>query len=154
MFTLSAYACFILLLVFIPSNGCLAPLFPVRSAGDAPSWVERDGGTEANRGEFVSLERKVNTRMARRRIPQGPQLNRVLARAHELAEQVRETAERVHQEAQEARRLIQIARQQAERGWELSRAGREEARAAVASIKWSIDIAGNGKRRASGRDGN
>jgi len=111
MFTLSAYACFILLLVFIPSNGCLAPLFPVRSAGDAPSWVERDGGTEANRGEFVSLERKVNTRMARRRIPQGPQLNRVLARAHELAEQVRETAERVHQEAKEAHRLTELARQ-------------------------------------------
>ena len=93
--------------------------------------------------------------MARQRLSsQESSLKRVLARAQELAEQVRETAERVHQEAQEARRLIQIARQQAERGWELSRAGREEARAAVASIKWSIDTAGNGKRRPSGGDEN
>ena len=100
------------------------------------------------------MERKVNTRMARRRIPQGPQLNRVLARAHELAEQVRETAERVHQEAKEAHRLTELARQQAERGRELSKARREEARAVVESIKWSVDTAGNGERRASGRDEN
>ena len=97
------------------------------------------------------MERKVNTRMARRRIPQGPQLNRVLARAHELAEQVRETAERVHQEAKEAHRLTELARQQAERGRELSKAGREEAREVVNSVKWSVDT-GNGKRRVSSGD--
>ena len=90
--------------------------------------------------------------MARRRIPQGPQLNRVLARAHELAEQVRETAERVHQEAKEAHRLTELARQQAERGRELSKAGREEAREVVNSVKWSVDTAGNGKRRVSSGD--
>ena len=100
----------------------------------------------------MSLERKVNTRMARRRIPQGPQLNRVLARAHELAEQVRETAERVHQEAKEAHRLTELARQQAERGRELSKAGREEAHEVVNSVKWSVDTAGNGKSRASSGD--
>jgi hypothetical protein len=36
----------------------------------------------------------------------------------------------------------------------LSKAGREEARAVVESIKWSVDTAGNGERRASGRDEN
>ena len=89
-----------------------------------------------------------------RRSPEEPLLNRVLARARELAEQVRATAERVHQEAQEARRLTEIARRQAERGRELSRAGREEAREVANSIKWSIDTAGNGKLRPSGKDKN
>ena len=88
----------------------------------------------------------------RRRSPQDPLLKRVLARAQELAEQVRETAERVHQEAKEAHRLTELARHQAERGRELSKAGREEAREVVNSVKWSLDTAGNGKRRASGND--
>jgi hypothetical protein len=88
----------------------------------------------------------------RRRSPDEPVLNRVLARARELAEQVRTTAERVHQEAEEARRLTEIARRQAERGRELSEAGREEAREVVNSIKWGIDTTGNGKLRPSGKD--
>jgi hypothetical protein len=79
-----------------------------------------------------------------RRSPEEPVLNRVFARARELAEEVRETAERVHQEAQEARRLTEIARRHAERGRELSRAGREEAREVANSTKWSIDTAGKG----------
>jgi hypothetical protein len=86
--------------------------------------------------------------MARqRRSPEEPLLNRVLARTRELSQEVRETSERVHRQATEARRLTEIARQQAERGRELSAAGREEAREVVNSIKWSIDTAGNGKRR-------
>jgi len=87
----------------------------------------------------------------RRRSRPQPLLNRVLARARELAEQVRETAERVHQEAKEAHRLTELARQQAERGRELSKAGREEAREVVNSVRWSVDTA-DGKRRASGKD--
>jgi hypothetical protein len=87
--------------------------------------------------------------MAKGRSPEELLLNRVLARARELAEQVRATAERVHQEAQEARRLTEIARKQAERGRELSEAGREEAREVINSIKWSIDTSWNDKRRAS-----
>ena len=79
-----------------------------------------------------------------RRSPEETSLNRILARARELAEQVRATAERVHQEAQEARRLTEIARSQAERGRELS-ASREKAREVVNSIKWSIDTARDGK---------
>jgi hypothetical protein len=71
-----------------------------------------------------------------------------------LSAEVRETAERVHQEAQEARRLTEIARRQSERGRELSKAGREEAREVVDSIKWSIDITGNSKRHAPGKDDN
>jgi hypothetical protein len=89
-----------------------------------------------------------------RRSPEEPLLNRVLARTRELVQEVRETSERVHQQAKEARRLTEIARQQAERGRELSEAGREEAREVVNSIKWSIDTAGNGKRRPSGKDEN
>jgi hypothetical protein len=86
--------------------------------------------------------------MARQqRSPEEPLLNRVLARTRELAHEVRETSERVHHQAKEARRLTEIARQQAERGRELSEAGRQEAREVVNSIKWSIDTAGNGKRR-------
>ena len=87
----------------------------------------------------------------RRRSPQGPLRNRVLARAQELAKQVRETAERVHREVQEAHRLTELARREVERGRELSKPGQEEASAVVDSIKWSIDT-GNGKRRASGND--
>ena len=82
----------------------------------------------------------------RRRSRPEPPLNRVLARARELAEQVRETAERVHQKAREAHRLTELAREQVERGRELSKSGREEARAVVDSIKWSIDTNTNGKR--------
>ena len=98
------------------------------------------------------LGTKGKYQMARHRISQGPLLNHVLARARELTEQVRETAERVHQEAKEAHRLIELARQQTERGRELAKSGREEARAVVDSIKWSVDTAGNGKRRASGNE--
>ena len=82
---------------------------------------------------------------------EGRRLNRLLARAQELADQVRETAERVRQQAQEAHRLTGIARQQAERGWELSKAGREEARAVADWLKWQVDTATNGKHRASGK---
>ena len=96
------------------------------------------------------LERKVKIMTVRRRSRPQPLLNRVLARARDLAAQVRETAERVHQEAKEAHRLTEMARQQAERGRELSKAGREEAREVVNSVKWSVDTADNGKRRASG----
>jgi hypothetical protein len=93
--------------------------------------------------------------MARQqRSPEKPLLNRVLARTRELAQEVRETAERVQQQAKEAHRLTEMARQQAERGRELSKAGRDEAHEVVNSIKWSIDTAGNGKRRPSGGDEN
>jgi hypothetical protein len=85
----------------------------------------------------------------RRRSCPEPLLNRVLARARELAAQVREAAERVHQQAEEAHRLTEIARRQAERGQELSKAGREEACAVVDSLRWSVDITGNGKRPIS-----
>ena len=88
----------------------------------------------------------------RRRSRPQPLLDRVLARARELAAQVREAAERVHQEAKEAHPLTKISRQQAERGRELSKAGREEAREVVNSVKWSVDTAGNGKRRVSSGD--
>jgi len=94
----------------------------------------------------VSWERKVKIMTVRRRSRPEPPLNRVLARAQELAEQVRETAERVHQKAREAHRLTELAREQVERGRELSKSGREEARAVVDSIKWSIDTNTNGKR--------
>jgi len=87
----------------------------------------------------------------RRRSRPEPPLSRVLARAQELAEQVRETAERVHQEAKEAHRLTELARQQAERGRELSKIGREEARAVAHSIKWSIDTSGNGRPRLAAK---
>jgi hypothetical protein len=91
--------------------------------------------------------------MAQQLNREGRHLNRVLARAQQLAEEVRETAERVRQQAQEAHRLTGIARQQAERGWELSKAGREEARAVADWLKWSVNnIAGNSKRRQWRRD--
>ena len=102
----------------------------------------------------MSLERKVKIMTVRRRSRRESMLSRVLARAQQLAEEVRQTAERVRQEAQEAHRLTELARQQAERGRELSKARREGARAVVESIKWSVDTAGNGERRASGRDEN
>jgi hypothetical protein len=89
--------------------------------------------------------------MAQRPSPEG-RLNRVLARAQELAEQVRETAERVRQQARESRRLIDIARQQTERGRVLSKTGRQEARAVIESLKWRANTDGNGKHRQS-RDG-
>jgi hypothetical protein len=105
-----------------------------------------------HRLQFVSRGQKGKSSMAQqRRSPEESLLNRVLARARELAEQVRATAERVHQEAQEARRLTEIARRQAKRGRELSEAGREEAREVANSTKWSIDTAGKGKLRPSGK---
>src|SRR5215472_8866048 len=67
----------------------------------------------------------------------------MLDKTRELAEEVRQTAERVHQQAQEAHRLTEIARQHSERARVLSRIGQAEARAAKASIDWSIDIALN-----------
>jgi vacuolar-type H+-ATPase subunit E/Vma4 len=91
----------------------------------------------------------VNIGMAQRLTPERPLLARVLARARDLAEEVRLTAERVHQQAQEAHRLTATARQQAERGRELSKVGREEARAVINAVKWSLDTAGNGKSRTS-----
>ena len=81
-----------------------------------------------------------------------PLLDRVLARARDLAEQVRETAERVHVEAKEAHRLTEIARRQAQTGRELSRAGHNDARAVTDWVKQSVDIAGNGKRYRSDND--
>jgi methyl-accepting chemotaxis protein len=95
---------------------------------------------------------KVNIAMAQRLNPEGHRLARVLARAQELAEQVRETAERVHQQARESRRLIDIARQQTERGRELSKTGREEARAVVNGLKRQANTAGNCKHRQSRHD--
>jgi methyl-accepting chemotaxis protein len=94
----------------------------------------------------------VNICMAQQLTPQRRILDRVLARARELAEEVRQTAERVHQQAREAHRLTETARQQAERGRELSKMGREEARGVIDAVKWSLDTAGNGKSRASGGD--
>jgi len=88
----------------------------------------------------------------RRRSRPQPLLNRVLARARDLAAQVRETAERVHQEAKEAHRLTEMARQQAERGRELSKAGREDARAVVDWLKWQVDITAKDNPRQSGSD--
>ena len=79
-------------------------------------------------------------------------LDRALARAQRLAEQVRETAECVHHQAREGHRLTGMARQQAERGRELSKAGRKEARAVLDWLEWSVDSASNGKRRQSGTD--
>jgi hypothetical protein len=107
-------------------------------------------GTQAQ-PRSLHARRKVNVGMAQRPSPEG-RLNRVLARAQELAEQVRETAERVHQQARESRRLIDIARQQTERGRELSKTGRQEARAVIESLKWRANTDGNGKHRQS-RDG-
>ena len=63
-----------------------------------------------------------------------------------------ERAERVHPEAQETHRLTEMARRQVERGRELSEAGREEAREVIDSVKWSVNTAGNGKRRAAGKN--
>jgi hypothetical protein len=63
-------------------------------------------------------------------------------------------AECVHQQAKEAHRLTEIARRHSERGRELSKAGHNEARAVIDSIKWSVDTAGDSKRRASGNDEN
>lgn len=111
--------------------------------------VEQTRGTSGWRGEFASQENKVKMRMPRRRSPPKLLLGRVLARAPDLAEQVRQTAERVHEQAQEARRLTDIARQQTEIGRELSQAGRDEARAVTASIKESVGNAGKGARRRS-----
>ena len=112
--------------------------------------IETQGNAGCRAG-FEYQERKVKIMTVRRRSRPQPVLNRVLARARELAEQVRETAERVHQEATEAHRLTQISRQQAEQGRELSKAGRDEARAVVDTIKRNVDTA-SGKRRASGND--
>jgi hypothetical protein len=81
-----------------------------------------------------------------------PQHLHVLDRARELAEQVRKTAERVHEQAKESHRLTEIARRHSKRGRELSKIGREEARAAQASITWSLDIAHKAGRRSSGTD--
>ena len=67
----------------------------------------------------------------------------ILDKTRELALEVRQAAKRVHQQAQEAHRLTDIARQHAERARELSRVGQAEARAAKASIDWSIDLALN-----------
>ena len=59
IFTLRAYASFILLLVFIRSNGCWAPLFRMRSAGTAAprQVVEIDGNARLLREVSVSGER-------------------------------------------------------------------------------------------------
>jgi vacuolar-type H+-ATPase subunit E/Vma4 len=65
--------------------------------------------------------------------------SRILKKARDLAEQLRETAERVHQQALETHRLTKIARLESERGRELSRAGRQGARAVLGSIKSSLD---------------
>jgi hypothetical protein len=94
----------------------------------------------------------MRTRVPQRQSSREVVLSRVLARARDLAEQVRKTAERVHQEAQEAHRLTKIARDQSERGRELSKAGREEAREVVNGLKWQVNTAGNGKRRRSRND--
>src|SRR5262249_24955273 len=79
-------------------------------------------------------------------------LDRVLARARDLAAKVRQTSERVHEAAKEAHRLTEIARLQSERGRELSRAGRQEARAMVDWISECVDGAADGRRRRSGKD--
>jgi hypothetical protein len=76
----------------------------------------------------------------------------VLAKARELAEQVRLTAERVHRQALEAHRLTDIARREAERGRELSRAGRGEARSVNGSIEWSVDTAPQTGRHLSDKN--
>jgi hypothetical protein len=90
--------------------------------------------------------------MALRRSSPTTLLDRVLARARDLAAEVRQTSERVHEAAKEAHRLTEIARHQSERGRELSRGGRREARAVVGSIKESVDGAADGGRRWSGKD--
>jgi hypothetical protein len=57
----------------------------------------------------------------------------LLARARDLASQVRQAAEWVRQQAREARRLTAIARGEAERGRALSRRTRRQAREAPGS---------------------
>lgn len=73
--------------------------------------------------------------------------DRVLQKARELAEEVREISVRVHQEALESHRLIEIARRQSERGRDLSRAGHQEVDSVRTSIKWSLDAAAEAERR-------
>lgn len=120
----------------------MAPLFQMLREL-RPGWLNQNREPRAHpRG--LSARRKVNVGMAQRLYPGRRRLDRVLARAQKLAEQVRETAERVHLQAREAHRLTEVARQQAERGRELSKAGRDEARAVADWLKSSADIAGNG----------
>ena len=87
----------------------------------------------------------------------GPSLDaellreRVLQKARQLAEQVRQIAERVHQQALESRRLTEIARQQCARGRDLSRSGHREVESVRTSIKWSFDAALKAERRLAGK---
>ena len=113
-------------------------------------WSETAERAPSRTVNLLVVECKIG--MTQQRSVQKSALNLVLARARALAEQVRETAERVHQQAKEAHRLTEIARRQAERGRELSKAGREEAQAVADSIKWGVNVVGNGKRRAPGND--
>ena len=94
----------------------------------------------------------MKTRMARRRTTPEADLKRVLARAKDLAHEVRQTAERVHREASEAHRLIEIARYQAEKGRELSKTARREVNSVRASIEGSLNNTSNGVRRRSDED--
>jgi hypothetical protein len=95
---------------------------------------------------------KMKTRMARRRTTPEADLERVLARAKDLAQEVRQTAERVHREADEAHRLIEIARHEAEKGRELSKTTLREVNSVRASIEGSFNNTGNGVRRRPDKD--
>jgi methyl-accepting chemotaxis protein len=90
--------------------------------------------------------------MARPKSSARPRLDRLLARARELAEQVRQTAERVQDAAKEAHRLTEIARNQSEKGRELSKTGREEANALTKSLRWRIDTSGKSGTPQSRKD--
>jgi hypothetical protein len=82
--------------------------------------------------------------------PRSPQ-ERVLAKARDLAEQVRQTAERVHQEAQESRRLTEIARRYSEKGRQLLKSGRAGAPTELEPISWSLENTRKSERRLPGK---
>jgi hypothetical protein len=90
--------------------------------------------------------------MARRRSLTQTQLDRVLARARDLAEQVRQTAQRVQQEAKKAHRLTQIARRTAETSQKPSTTGRKEALAVGGSTVSTDDHVKSGARGSSGNE--
>jgi hypothetical protein len=78
--------------------------------------------------------------------------DRVLRKARDLAQEVREIAERVHCQALEAQRLTMIAKQQSQRGQDLSRSGHQGIESVADSIKGSLTAALKAERRLTGKE--